>query len=235
MAAGWLASAATFPVLTTEETRPAVMQRTSRLAQVLLTASAVVPLLSEAESSLNTGAASPLQGTAQVDFQIAIPKFIFLRIGTGTGTATGGWAVNGTIDLISWAPPAAVVGNGVALAGSGGDLGGGVETAVLIANHGNVTLSSTTLGKLGDGAGDTLSYTTIRTVASRLTTVQILQPPALADGATTSRVIAAGPGKVVRRDAKWTYTYANATLPPAGTYGGVNTNNGRVTYTASVP
>jgi hypothetical protein len=105
---------------------------------------------------------------------------------------------------------------------------------VVVANHGNVTLSSTTLGRLSDGAGDTISYATIRTTASKLTTVQVLAAPALANGATRTVTIAAA-GKIVQRDAKWAYTYRNATVPPAGTYGGVNTNNGRVTYTASVP
>ena len=62
----------------------------------------------------------------------------------------------------------------------------------------------------------------------------MLPTPPLVDGATRTVVVAAV-GKVVRRDAKWTYTYRNTTVPPAGTYGGVNTNNGRVTYTASVP
>jgi hypothetical protein len=211
------------------------MVRTLSLARVLLTVTAVIPLLCEAESNVNSGAASPLRASAHVDFQITIPKFIYLRVGTGTGTVTGGLGVNGTIDLITFAPTAATVGNGVAVAGTGGDLGGGVETAVLVSNHGNVTLSSTTLGSLSDGAGDTLSYSTITTVASRLTTAPMLQPPALADGATTSRNIAAGAAKVIRRDAKWTYTYTNANRPPGGSYGGVNTNNGRVTYTASVP
>ena len=97
-----------------------------------------------------------------------------------------------------------------------------------------MTLSSTTLGKLNDGAGDTISYATIKTTASKLTTAQVLPAPALVDGATHSVVVAAV-GKIVRRDAKWHYTYTNATVPPAGTYGGVNSNNGRVTYTASVP
>jgi hypothetical protein len=200
---------------------------TPRLAQALLTLAAATPLLCHAESNFQTGAASPLRATAHMDFQITVPKFIFLRVGTGTGTAAGGWGVNGKIDLITMAPAAANVGNGVAVAGTGGDLG-------VVANHGNVTLSSTTLGKLGDGAGDTISYATIKTAASKLTTAQVLPAPALADGATTSVVVAAA-AKIVRRDAKWAYTYTNATKPPAGTYGGVNTNNGRVTYTASVP
>ena len=61
-----------------------------------------------------------------------------------------------------------------------------------------------------------------------------LAAPALADGATTSTTLTAV-GKIVQQDAKWAYTYANNTTPPAGTYGGVNANAGRVTYTASVP
>jgi hypothetical protein len=203
---------------------------------VLLMMTAAAPLLCHAESNLQSGAPSPLTATAHVDFQITIPTFLFLRVGTGTGTALGGWGVNGKIDLIGWAPAAATLGRGVALAGTGGDLTGGVETAVVVANHGNVTLSSTTLGSVNDGAGDTISYSSIRTTASKLTTNQVLPAPALADGATTTVVVGGkGKGKIVQRDAKWAYTYANATVPAAGIYGGVNTNNGRVTYTASVP
>jgi hypothetical protein len=128
------------------------------------------------------------------------------------------------------------VGNGVALAGTGGDLGGGVETAAVIANGGNnVTLTSSTLGALGDGVGDTISYAQIRTTASQLTTAQVLRAPALVDGGTRSVTVPAGGSKVVQRDAQWAYTYRNQTTPPPGSYGGVNTNNGRVTYTASVP
>ncbi len=209
------------------------MLRTFRLAQALLSLTAVAPFLLHAESSLQTGNGL-LSTTAHVDFQITVPSFIFLRVGTGTGTVTGGWGVNGNIDLINWAPAAAAVGNGVAIAGNGGDLGGGVETAVLVANHGNVSLSSTTLGKLTDGAGDAISYGQIRTTARHLSTPQVLPAPALADGATTTVVVPAA-GKIVQRDAKWTYAYRNQTSPPAGIYGGVNTNNGRVTYTATMP
>jgi hypothetical protein len=210
------------------------MLRASLFATALLTIVTAAPLLCRAESSVQTGAGA-LTATAHVDLQITIPKFIFLRVGTGSGTVAGGWAANGNINLITWAPASGTVGNGVALAGTGGDLGGGVETAVVVANHGNVTLSSTTLGALGDGAGDTISYAQIRTVASKLTTAQVLNVPTLADGATRSITIPAAAAKVVQRDAKWTYTYRNQTSPPPGTYGGVNTNNGRVTYTASIP
>ena len=88
---------------------------------------------------------------------------------------------------------------------------------------------------MNDGAaGDTISYSTITTTASHNTTGTTLLAPALADAATTTITLTAV-GKIVQQDAKWAYTYANATTPPAGTYGGVGVNNGRVTYTASVP
>jgi hypothetical protein len=207
--------------------------RTSTVVKGILAAAAVaVPMLCSAESNFQTGTTA-LTATAHVDFQITIPKFLFLRVGTGTGTAAGGYATLATIDEITWAPTAAQVGGGT-LAGTGGDLNTGTETAVVVANNGNVTLSSTTTGPLSDGAGDTISYTTITTTASHNTTTTTLAPPALADGATTTTTLTAV-GKVVQQDAKWAYTYANATSPPAGTYGGINTNGGRVTYTASLP
>jgi hypothetical protein len=211
--------------------------RTSTAIKALLAVTAVTPLLCQAESTFNNTGASPSTATAHVDFQITIPKFLFLRVGNGTGTAAGGFGTNGTVDQITWAPAAGVVGNGTALAGTGGDLTGGVETAVVVANNGNVTFSSQTTAAMNDGAGDTISYTQIKTTASTNTTGTILAPPALADGATTTTTLTAV-GKVVQQDAKWAYTYLNATVPPAGTYGGggaTNVGAGRVTYTASVP
>ena len=211
--------------------------RTSFFVKSVLAAAAVAaPMLANAESNFQTGAGA-LTATAHVDFQITIPKFLFLRVGTGTGTAAGGFATLATVDQITWAPTAAQVGNGTAIAGTGGDLTGGVETAVVVANNGNVTLSSTTTGALNDGAGDTISYGQITTTASANTTGTVLAPPALADGATTSTTLTAV-AKIVQQDAKWAYAYKNTTVPPAGTYGGggaTNVGAGRVTYTASVP
>jgi len=208
--------------------------RTSIFIKSVLAAVAVAaPMLAMAESNVQTGAGA-LTATAHVDFQITIPKFLFLRVGTGTGSITPAVAPanNAAVDLITWAPTAAQVGTGV-LAGTGGDLTGGVETAIVVANNGNVTLSSTTTGPLSDGAGDTINYATITTTATANTTGTVLAAPALANAATNSVTLTAV-GKIVQQDAKWAYTYANATTPPAGTYGGV-ANAGRVTYTASVP
>jgi hypothetical protein len=198
--------------------------RTSIFIKSVLAAVAVAaPMLAMAESNVQTGAGA-LTATAHVDFQITIPKFLFLRVGTGTGSITPAVAPanNAAVDLITWAPTAAQVGTGV-LAGTGGDLTGGVETAIVVANNGNVTLSSTTTGPLSDGAGDTINYATITTTATANTTGTVLAAPALANAATTSVTLTAV-GKIVQQDAKWAYTYANATTPPAGTYGGINTN-----------
>jgi hypothetical protein len=190
------------------------------------------PPAGHAESSYRNGA-GVLTATAHVDFQITIPQFLFLRVGTGTGTAAGGFGTRAKVDRISWAPTAAQLGTGP-LAGTGGDLAGGVETAVVVANGGNVTLSSATKGPLTDANGDTISFGTINTTASHNTTGTTLPAPALVDGATTSITLTAV-NKIVRQDAKWAYSYANAGTPAAGTYGGVNVRNSRVTYTASVP
>ena len=210
--------------------------RISTVIKALLAATAVAPMLAHAESSTATGAGA-LNVTAHVDFQITIPKLVFLRIGTGTGTLAGGYANNATVDQITWAPTPAQVGTGV-MAGTGGDLTGGVETAAVFANgNGNVTLSCTTTGPLNDGAGDTISYSTITLGTVALTSALALPVCPLADAATNN-VVLAPVAKVVSRDAKWSYSYSNGTIPPAGTYGGGgagNTGAGRVTYTAAIP
>ena len=212
--------------------------RISTVIKTLLAATAVAPMLAHAESTTTTGAGA-LNVTAHVDFQITIPKLVFLRVGTGTGALVGGgYANNATVDQITWAPTPATVGTGV-MGGTGGDLTGGVETAAVYANgNGNVTLSCTTTGPLNDGAaGDTISYSTITTATATLTSAVALPVCPLAD-TTTNSVVIAPVAKVVSRDAKWTYTYSNATIPPADTYGGggaANTGAGRVTYTAAIP
>ena len=189
-----------------------------------------LPLVANAESTFTTGAGTPITAAARLDFQITIPKTLFLRVGTGTLNAT-----NATIDLIQFTVPAANVGNGTAVAGTGGDLTGGTVTAQVIGNNGTITFTSTTAGPIGNGAGDTISYGQIGTTVATLTSATALAHPALADAATTTVTLTPASGKVINRDAKWTYSYLNTAVVPPGTYGGVNTQNSRVTYTASMP
>lgn len=197
---------------------------------VLAVVAALMPIGARAESNLQTGAGA-LTATARLDFRITVPKVLFLQVGTGSNLAT-----DTTVNLIDFVVPAANVGNGTAIAATlaSGNLGSGTVTAKVLGNNGNVTLTSTTIGALSNGIGDTISYSQIATAAAVLTTATPLAPPALADAATTSTTVPAT-GKVVNRDARWTFSFLNSALVPSGTYGGVNANNSRVTYTASMP
>ena len=185
-----------------------------------------------AASSFVTGTGA-LSASAAVDFQITVPKILFLRVGTGSL-----YANDATVNLISFTVPTTGVGNGTAVAASGtsGDLGNGVVTAVVRGNGGNVTFGVTTTGALSDGGSPavTIDWNQISTTAAANTTATTLAAPTLTTGATTNITLTAV-NKVVNQDAKWTYSYLNQNVVAAGTYGGVNTNGGRVTYTAALP
>jgi hypothetical protein len=62
-----------------------------------------------------------------------------------------------------------------------------------------------------------------------------LPAPLLTNATSTNVVLTAPATKFITQDAKWTYAYANSGTVPGGTYGGINTNAGRVVYTATMP
>ena len=208
------------------------MNAKSLLLKSAVALAVAAPLVASAESAFTTGAGSPITASARLDFQIVIPKVLFLQVGTGTANAA-----NATINQIAFTVPAANVGDAsvIAATAGSGDLGNGTVTAKVVGNNGTITFTSTTLGALGNGSGDTISYAQIATAAAALTSATVLAHPALADAATTTVTLTPAAGKVIQRDAKWTYTYLNSNVVAPGTYGGVNTNNSRVTYTASMP
>lgn len=200
------------------------------LKGLVLAAAVAAPLAANAESSFQTGGGA-LNAQARVDFRITIPKVLFLQVGTGALFAN-----NGTINLIDFTVPAANVGDGnsVAATAGSGDLGNGAVTAIVRANGGNVTLGASTAGAIGNGAGDSINWNEITTTSAALSTAVVLPAPVLANGASANTVLNAV-ANVVNQDARWTYAYDNTAIVPAGVYGGVNANNGRVTYTASLP
>jgi hypothetical protein len=205
------------------------------LKTLLGTAALTLPLVASAASTYTTGAAN-LSAAAQVDFSVVIPKILYLRVGTGSTYTTGALTTVNTVDLITFSPAAGTVGNSTAVAGTGGDLTGGVETAAVLSNSGNVTLVATATGALSDGAGDTIPFTQITTAAAVNTASYTLLPaPVLSNGTSSTVTLTAPAAKIINADAKWTFSYANSVTPPGGTYGGVNTNNSRVTYTATMP
>ena len=199
--------------------------RTSTAIKALLAAGALaLPLASFADSQVTTGTGT-ITAVAHVNFQIVIPQFLSLQIGSPSA-----------VDLLTFSPTAAQLIANSAVAGAGGTPGPGAETVTVVGNGGNVTLSVATLGQLSDGAaGDKISFATISTATSNTS----LPAPALCDGPTacagTTTVTATG--KAVNQTATWTYTYTNpsGTIPAAGTYGGSAANNETATYTASMP
>jgi hypothetical protein len=211
--------------------------KTSIALKSLLGAGALtLPLMAFAESNVQTGTATSSPGaTAHVDFSVVIPKILYLRVGTGSTYSSGALTSVNTVDLITFSPAAGTVGNGTAVAGTGGDLTGGVETAAIVSNSGNVTLNATASGALSDGNGDTIPFTQITTAATTLTSTTALPAPVLSNGVSGNVILTAPATKLITQDAKWTFSYANAANVPGGTYGGVNVNNSRVVYTATMP
>ena len=210
--------------------------RKETLARVLLVSAAALPLVCSAESNIQT--TSGQTATAHVDFQITIPKFLFLQVGSGSSYATGVYTANATVDQITWNLTTANVGTGP-IAGTGGVPGpNGTELAALVCNSGNaVTFTSTTTGQLTNTTADTISYANITVAAAAGSFATLLGHPLLVDGGTTTTTVN-GAGHVVKADAKWTYSYTNNTVPAGGVYGGggaANTGNGRVVYTATMP
>jgi hypothetical protein len=203
----------------------------SRVLKGLTLAAAVAaPLAAYAESNFLTGA-GPLNASAKVDFRITIPKVLFLQVGTGTL-----YANNTAVDLIDFNVAAADIGSGTSVAATAGsgDVGNGTVSARVRGNGGNVTLNVTTSGDLSNGSSDSIPWGEVTTTAASWVTGTVLQAPTLVAGAGTPITLTAV-AKVVNQDARWTYSYDNNSIVPAGTYGGTIVNNGRVTYTASLP
>jgi len=211
--------------------------RTSIVVRSLVAAAGVaIPLLAQAGSSVQTGAGA-LTATAQVQFAITIPQVLYLRVGTGSAYP-GTLASNPAIDSITFTPTVAQLAAGGPVAGVGGDLTGGVETAAVIGNGGTVLLGASTPGAMNDGAaGDTINWSSITTASTPFNTGTALPAPVLANGASANLTL--NPvAKTVYEDAKWTYTYnlVAGNAPAAGNYGGATAaQNGLVTYTASMP
>jgi hypothetical protein len=211
--------------------------KTSIALKTLLGAAALtLPVMVNAASNVVTGTGT-ISATASVDFSVVIPQVLYLRVGTGSAYAAtpSVLANNATIDTITFSPAAGTVGNGTAVAGTGGDLTGGVETAAIVSNFGSVTLVATATGALSDGAGDSIAYTQITTTASALTSATPLPAPVLSNTTSNTVTLTAPASKMITEDAKWTFSYANAVTVPAGTYGATVANNGQITYTATMP
>jgi hypothetical protein len=210
------------------------------LAVALVVAGMIaVPGIARAESNVQTGAGA-LTATAHLDFQIVIPRVLFLQVGTGT-YLTNNVSVDRLIYDLTATP--AIIGNGVQqTATSGGDVSNGVVTARVMGNSyaANATLSATTGGALASGT-DTISWSEIAiTTAAGVpaTTTNLAHPgtPNLSDAGSTT-VTLTPVLKVINQTGQWTFKYKNTNIPAAGTYGatGAAPANGRVLYSIAMP
>jgi hypothetical protein len=207
------------------------------------TAAFAAPLLSHAESAINTTNLANATAAANLDFRVTVPRVLYLRVGTGTANAN-----NIAKDLMDFTVPAANVGTAVPVAATAvsGDLTNGAVTVRMYGNGGTINLTSTTQGYMNNGvAAQTLPWSEIGVAVAALAattpgyTNGTLAHPVLNNtlaggvGGTPTSIVPAN--KLVLQEAKWTYSYQNTAVYAAGTYGGVAANNGRVTYTATMP
>lgn len=167
------------------------------------------PLLASAESDLTIGTGT---AAARLNFQVIIPRVLFLAVGTGNATL----ADNGTIDLLTYdysANPADI--------GSTTDSAPQSVDVRVLGNNGPVTIAAA-----GSGAGltngtDVIAWSEILSTSDDATNFNV---PAV--GGTTSPTAA---GKITNQTTKWNYAYSNTNVAAPGTY------SGQITYTATMP
>lgn len=182
-----------------------------KFVKTLLAVAAIgAAFTAQAESTINTGPGANLATTARLNFNVVIPRVIYLRVGTGTD-----FTPNGTIDTVTFTPGAAA-GNGTAIAG-GATVGVRVFSTGTGVTLGAAGAAASPLG-LTSGALPVIPWSQITATSTGLA------HPAI--GAAAAAVPATG--SITTQAAVWTFNYANAAAA-AGTY------TGQVIYTATLP
>lgn len=178
----------------------------------------VSPMLASAESNLVING-SP--ATARLDFRIVIPQVLLLQVGS-TGA--------NNVDLIEFnLPTTTTLGDSTSPVAR---TNGGAVPVRVLGNNGAITLAVSNTGDLSNGAGDSIPWTSIGVTSAPVSGGGVPHPATSFSGST---VLPTTGGKITDSQAQWTFSYLNNIVPAAGAYGGVNSNNGRVTYTASMP
>lgn len=190
-----------------------------------------------ASSTVGPSASVPLTtGLVNLDFTIAIDKFIFFRIGDGAWPTPGGTTSTVSFVLtpsIPGGPTTPVAGNNTSVNWSGAaptfsvTPSGNALPVEVRSNAGQVTLRAAATAPLTSGANTIpLSEITIASSDSNLPAPPI---PNSGTGTTVNVVGTSFANLVTQRTATWTFSYANLASRTAGTY------TGQVTFTASSP
>jgi hypothetical protein len=167
------------------------------------------PTLVSADSDLAIGAAGT-QASADLDFRIVIPQFVFFRVGSAGNTID-----RVDFDLLTAAVQPGAGGN-VAANGGTGDGADGDLSVQLATNVTNVTIAASG-GNLTSGA-NTIPFTQINAYDGAVI-------PVPAFGASGNLAVGL-PGAL---SDTWSYDYNNNTSYAPGTY------DGTVTYTVTAP
>ncbi|MCY7319232.1 MAG: hypothetical protein LH617_10995 [Ramlibacter sp.] len=194
------------------------------------------PLSALAESDVNTVAGPNSTASAKLDFTVVIPRVLFLQVGTGTNLAD-----NTAVDLLTFTVPAASLGNGIDIVPTSPTVTAGAVTVRVFGNNGNISLTTTSPGAMTNATADTLPWSEIVVTATAAAVpaagylgAVIPHPPIPAAAGTSAASTITATNKVVRQEGVWTFAYDNTVGYAAGTYG-TSTNNGRLTYTATLP
>lgn len=180
------------------------------LAAALAVATAL-PMTAEAASNSATGA-GPLSTNVTMGFNVVIPRFVFLRVGS-----------EASVNTLVYSPTPDDLVTSATIAATGGDTGPANSnvTVQVFGNAGNVTLAASNLVNLTSGGNNIPTSTLTRSNPSG----SIVAP---AFGGNTVLTAVSG---IVNQVGSWRYTWAN----PASTVYASGTYAGTVTYTATTP
>lgn len=194
------------------------------------------PMSALAESDVNLLAGPNSTASARLDFTVVIPRVLFLQVGTGTNLAD-----NTAVDLLTFTVPAAILGDGTNVVPTSPTVTAGAVTVRVFGNNGNISLTTTSPGAMTNATADTLPWSEILVTATAAALPAagylgaIIPHPAIpATAGTSAASTITATNKVVRQEGVWTFAYDNTVAYAAGTYG-TSTNNGRLTYTATLP
>lgn len=195
----------------------------SLLVRSAIALALATPLLASAESDITIGTGNAV---ARLDFRIIIPQVLYFAVGTGNGTLVD----NSTVDDVTFDYTGNAADVGLGPLSPASTITGATVTVRALGNNGVITVTSTNAGALQNATGDTIPWSQITAVSDVLGF-----PTPAPSGAAVPLAITSGT-KITNSTASWTYSYTNSNVVAPGTYGSTDgTQNGRVTYTASMP
>jgi hypothetical protein len=203
------------------------VKKANLFIQSALVLAMAAPMLASAESDISVVAApAAISAAARLDFRVVIPRVLYLAVGTGSTVLADNAAVDDVTFDYTLNP--AAIGTGAPAT----TITGNVVPVRVLGNNGVIALTSTNTGALSNGAGDSIAWSEITAVSSDAANFASPAPA----GASVNLGLNAGSTKVTDRTANWTFSFANTAVVAPGTYGSTDgTQNGRVTYTASMP